>query len=91
VGREGGGLRPRGPSGEDCRELFVKGLGVDEGPLGVLAVAGVTVIGMDVLICCFGMDLDIMGDCQHLEAFDVPGDGVVADGAIDRPRGGCRC
>ena len=41
-------MRPRGPSGEDCKEM-VEGLAVEEVPLGVSAVAGVTVNGTEVL------------------------------------------
>ena len=56
-----GGLRPRRPSGEDCREVLVIGLAVeDEGaplPLGVVAVAGVKVTGTEVSIRCLGVDL----------------------------------
>ena len=55
-----GGLRPRRPSGEDCSDVLVIGLAVDdEGapvPLGVAAVAGVTVRGTVVSMRGFGVD-----------------------------------
>ena len=49
---EGGRLRPLGPSGEDWREVLVRGLAVavEVVPFGVVAVAGVTVHGTEVLI-----------------------------------------
>lgn len=50
-GRSRGILRPLGPSGDDCSEM-VEGLAVEEVPLGVYAVGGVTVNGTEVLICC---------------------------------------
>ena len=46
-----GRLRPRGPSGEDWREM-VAGLAAEEVPFGVSAEAGVTVNGTEVLIFC---------------------------------------
>ena len=56
-----GRLRPRRPSGEDCREVLVIGLAADDGgppiPLGVVAEAGVKVTGIEVSIRCLGVDL----------------------------------
>lgn len=77
-----GMLRPRGPSGDDCNES-VAGLAVDEVPLGVAAVAGVTVNGTDVLMYCLDVDwADGVGDGQHLLPFVMLGDEVVAVGAM---------
>lgn len=56
-----GGLRPRRPSGEDCNEVLVIGLAVEDGgaplPFGVTVLAGVNVTGTDVSIRCLGVDL----------------------------------
>ena len=77
---EGGRLRPRRPSGDDWRELLVRGLAVavEAVPVGVVAVAGVSVKGTEVMICCLGL-----GDCQH---FPLPSEalvlGVMAVGAM---------
>ena len=79
-----GGLRPRGPSGDDCNET-VDGLAVDEVPFGVNAVAGVTVNGTDVLMyCLFVPDVDSwegVGDGQQPLLLLVAGD-VCTEGAI---------
>lgn len=56
-----GGLRPRRPSGDDCSEVLVNGLAVDdEGapfPLGEVAQAGWPVNGTEVSIRWLGMEL----------------------------------
>ncbi len=56
-----GGLRPRRPSGEDCSEVLVIGLAVEDVgaplPLGVVELAGVKVTGTEVSIRCLGVDL----------------------------------
>lgn len=83
VGEKSEGIfRPRGPSGDDCNES-VAGLAVDEVPLGVAAVAGVTVNGTDVLMYCFSVGFkDGVGDGQHLLPFVMLGDEVVEVGSI---------
>ena len=62
------------------------GLAVEEVPLGVTAVAGVTVNGTDVLICCLDkFCVEGEGDGQHLLPFGNVGDEVevgIAEGAI---------
>lgn len=51
---------------------------VEEKPFGVVAVAGVTVIGIEVLMYCVGL-----GDCLRFPASPaVPDSGVVAVGAM---------
>lgn len=75
-------MRPRGPSGDDWREVFVKGLAVDEGPFGVLADAGVTVKGMEVLI--YGFETDFEDGIREGQPL-LPSrtwTGVVAEGMI---------
>ena len=64
-GFEYGRFRPRGPSGDDCIEVFAV---VDvEVPVGVTAGAGVTVNGTEVTVFCLGEDwANSVGDCQHL-------------------------
>ncbi len=58
-------MRPRGPSGDDCIEVFA--VVAAEGPLGVTADAGVTVNGTEMAKFCLGEDwVDSKGDCQHL-------------------------
>lgn len=79
-----GRFRPRGPSGDDCSEM-VEGLAVDEVPLGVNALAGVTVNGTEVLIWCLVMRVDRDdgdGDGQHPLPFVMVGDEVAAEGDI---------
>ena len=75
-----GGLRPRRPSGEDCKEVLVIGLAVDdEGapvPLGVEAVAGVKVTGTEVSIRCLGVDL-AEGEGEDQLPLPLGGWGVV--------------
>lgn len=77
-------MRPRGPSGDDCSEI-VEGLAVDDVPLGVDAVAGVTVNGTEVFInCLFVVFVEIVDDerdGQHPLPFIMAGD-VEAEGAI---------
>jgi len=83
-------LRPRGPSGDDCKEM-VEGLEVDGVPLGVSAVAGVTVNGTEVLIKnLFVVFVDIIGgagDGQHPLPFIIAGEDV-AEGAMMKEPGG---
>ena len=60
--------------------MFV-GLAVDDNP-GLTAEAGVTVKGMDVLICCLEVAwANSSGECQLLLLF-VTGDDDVAEGAM---------
>ena len=84
-----GRLRPRSPSGEDCKDvLVVKGLAAEDGggpvPFGVAPVAGVNVTGIAVSIRGLGVDLaDGEGEGQlpvPLGCWGVIG--VVAEGAI---------
>ena len=74
-----GMLRPRGPSGDDCRES-VAGLVVDEVPLGVAAEARVKVNGIDVLMYCLDMGGgDGIGDGQHPLPSVILGDEVLVE------------
>lgn len=83
--RSEGILRPRGPSGDDCKES-VAGLAVDEVPLGVAAEAGVTFNGTSVLMYCLHAGrVDGVGDGQHLLPYVMLGDEVIAVGAILYP------
>ena len=83
VGEESKGmLRPRGPSGDDCRES-VAGLAVDEVPLGVAAEARFKVNGKDVLMCCLHMGCgDEVGDGQHPLPSVILGDEVLVEGCM---------
>jgi len=85
VGEEGGGrLRPRGPSGEDWREVLVNGLAVDEVLLGVAAEAGVRVRGTEELIAYLILGVvEGIGDGQHLFPSST-WTGVVAAGMVQR-------
>ncbi len=83
-----GVLRPRRPSGEDCKDVLVMGLAVEDGggpvPLGVVPVAGVKVTGTEVSIRGLGVDL---ADGEGEDQLPVPLScwgvlGVVAEGAI---------
>lgn len=78
-----GGLRPRGPSGEDCSEVFVNGLAVDEATFGGAAEAGGKDKGIGVLFCCLGAArAESDGDCQHPLPLMVAGAGAVTEGDI---------